>query len=65
MKLNFGGKKCLIEQEKTAHGIKISKDRLTLLCGNASGDFMTKPLLVHRSLNPRALKGANKNISSV
>ncbi|XP_017891414.1 tigger transposable element-derived protein 1-like [Ceratina calcarata] len=50
------------KKEKTAPGFKVSKDRLTLLlCSNASGDFMTKPLLVYRSLNPRALKGVNKN----
>nr|XP_012147629.1 PREDICTED: tigger transposable element-derived protein 1-like [Megachile rotundata] len=50
------------KKEKTAPGFKVSKDRLTLLlCSNASGDFMTKPLLVYRSLNPRALKGVNKS----
>lgn len=38
------------------------EDRLTLLlCCNASGEFMAKPLLVYRSLNPRALKNVNKN----
>lgn len=50
------------KQEKHAPGFKVSKDRVTLLlCSNASGDFMTKPLLVHRALNPRALKGVNKS----
>ncbi|GLV46516.1 hypothetical protein CBL_20845 [Carabus blaptoides fortunei] len=50
------------KQEKCAPGFKASKDRITLLlCSNASGDFITKPLLVHKSLNPRALKGVNKN----
>ena len=36
------------------------KDRLTLLmCGNASGDFKVKPLLVYRSDNPPVLKQNN------
>ncbi|GFY32161.1 tigger transposable element-derived protein 1 [Trichonephila clavipes] len=42
---------------KTASGFKAAKDRVTLLlCSNASGDRMLKPLLVNRSLKPRALK---------
>nr|XP_031850389.1 tigger transposable element-derived protein 1-like [Nomia melanderi] len=50
------------KKEKTASGFKVSEDRITLLlCSNASGDFMTKPLLVYRSLNPCALRGINKN----
>ena len=50
------------KNEKTAPGFKVSKDRVTLLlCSNASGDYMTKPMLIYRSLNPRALKGINKN----
>ena len=50
------------KQEKIEPGFKVSKDRIKLLLSsNTSGDFMTKPLLVHRSLNPRALKGINKN----
>ncbi|GFS95938.1 tigger transposable element-derived protein 1 [Trichonephila clavipes] len=44
--------------EKTASGHKASKDRVTLLlCSNASGDRMLKPLLINKSLRPRALKG--------
>ena len=47
--------------ERSAPGFKVSKDRITLLlCANASGDCMVKPMLVYRSLNPRALKGKNK-----
>lgn len=67
MKPGFGGKKMLnrtfiSKNEKTAPGFKVSKDRVTLLlCSNASGDYMAKPMLIYRSLNPRALKGINKN----
>ncbi|UYV84931.1 hypothetical protein LAZ67_X004047 [Cordylochernes scorpioides] len=48
--------------EKNASGFKAAKDRVTLLlCSNASGDRMLKPLLVNRSLKPRALKGKDLN----
>ena len=51
----------IAKSEKTARGFKAAKDRITLLfCSNASGDFMTKPLFIHRSLNPRALKSLYK-----
>ncbi|GFW61383.1 tigger transposable element-derived protein 1 [Trichonephila clavipes] len=44
--------------KKTAIRHKASKDRVTLLlCSNASGDRMLKPLLINKSLRPRALKG--------
>ncbi|GFX55915.1 tigger transposable element-derived protein 1 [Trichonephila clavipes] len=50
------------KSEKTASGFKAAKDRVTLLlCSNASGDRMLKPLLVNRSLKPRALKGKDLN----
>lgn len=50
------------KSEKKAPGFKAAKDRLTLLfCGNKSGDLCTKPLLIYRSLNPRALKNVDKN----
>ncbi|XP_067131436.1 tigger transposable element-derived protein 1-like [Centruroides vittatus] len=50
------------KNEKTAPGFKVSKDRITLLlCCNASGDFITKPMLIHRALNPRSMKQCNKN----
>ncbi|GFX21861.1 tigger transposable element-derived protein 1 [Trichonephila clavipes] len=60
-------KKCqpvltLQSPKKTASGFKAAKDRVTLLlCSNASGDRMLKPLLVNRSLKPRALKGKDLN----
>ncbi|GFX10275.1 tigger transposable element-derived protein 1 [Trichonephila clavipes] len=47
----------IAKDEKTASGHKASKDRVTLLlCSNASGDRMLKPLLINKSLRPRALK---------
>ncbi|GFU04185.1 tigger transposable element-derived protein 1 [Trichonephila clavipes] len=63
MKQDFIGKKLpnrtyIAKDEKTASGYKASKDRITLLlCSNASGDRMLKPLLINKSLRPRALKG--------
>ncbi|GFX85147.1 tigger transposable element-derived protein 1 [Trichonephila clavipes] len=48
----------ITNDEKTASGHKASKDRVTLLlCSNASGDRMLKPLLINKSLRPRTLKG--------
>ena len=54
------------ENEKTADGFKVSKDQVTLvLCSSASGDCMTKPMLIYRSINPRALKGIIENVLPV
>ncbi|GFS78452.1 tigger transposable element-derived protein 1 [Trichonephila clavipes] len=51
----------IAKEEKTASGHKASKDRVTLLlCSNASGDRMLKPLLINKSLRPHALKGRFK-----
>lgn len=46
------------KSQKTAGGFKAAKDRVTLLlCSNTSGDKMLKPLLINKSLMPRALRG--------
>ena len=50
----------IAKTQKTCGGFKVSKDRLTLLlCSNASGDRVLKPLLINRALIPRAMKGKN------
>uniref|UniRef100_A0A8C4QHC6 HTH CENPB-type domain-containing protein n=1 Tax=Eptatretus burgeri TaxID=7764 RepID=A0A8C4QHC6_EPTBU len=55
-------RKFLSKEERLPPGFKAARDRLTLLlCANASGDFMVKPMLLYRALNPRVLKGKNKN----
>ncbi|XP_014788567.1 tigger transposable element-derived protein 1-like [Octopus bimaculoides] len=49
-------------EEKSAPGFKVSKDRLTLLVGgNAAGNMKLKPLLVYHSENPKAFKGYAKS----
>ncbi|GFS49758.1 tigger transposable element-derived protein 1 [Trichonephila clavipes] len=56
----------IAKDEKTASGHKESKDRVTLLlCSNASGDRMLKPLLINKSLRPLALKGKDLKQLSV
>ncbi|GFX81061.1 tigger transposable element-derived protein 1 [Trichonephila clavipes] len=48
----------IAKDEKAASGHKVSKDRVTLLLySNASENRMLKPLLINKSLRPRALKG--------
>lgn len=50
----------ITQEEKALPGHKPMKDKLTLLlCGNASGDFKIKPLLVYHSENPRVFKKNN------
>ncbi|GFS66829.1 tigger transposable element-derived protein 1 [Trichonephila clavipes] len=54
----------ITKDEKTASGHKESKDQVTLLlCSNASGDWMLKPLLINKSLRPRALKDEIINLA--
>nr|XP_060616419.1 tigger transposable element-derived protein 1-like isoform X2 [Anolis sagrei ordinatus] len=51
----------ILKEENSPPGYQASKDRLTLLLGsNASGDLKLKPLVVHHSLNPRALHNVTK-----
>ncbi|XP_058445079.1 tigger transposable element-derived protein 1-like [Malaya genurostris] len=48
----------LAAAERQAPGFKAAKDRVTLLfCSNASGDKILKPLLLHRAMRPRSMKG--------
>ncbi|XP_054726261.1 tigger transposable element-derived protein 1-like [Anastrepha obliqua] len=50
------------KSQKTAGGLKVAEDRVTLLfCSNASGERMLKPLLVNRALRPRSMKSVDFN----
>lgn len=49
-------KRTYIPQEKSLPGHKTVKDRLMLLCGNASGDFKLRPLLAYHSENTQVFK---------
>ena len=54
------GRTFITKSEKTASGFKAAKDRITfLLCSNASGARMLKPLIINKALHPHALKGIN------
>ncbi|XP_056636786.1 jerky protein homolog-like [Diorhabda sublineata] len=47
-------------QEKSAHGRKISKERVTFLaCCNADGSHKLKMLMIGKAINPRAFKNAD------
>ena len=50
----------ITKEQKSLPGHKPMKDRLTLvLCGDASGDFKVKPVLVYHSNNSRVFKRNN------
>jgi hypothetical protein len=50
------------QEEKSAPGLKASKDRFMLLLGgNAEGDYKLKPVMVYHSANPHVLKGCVKH----
>uniref|UniRef100_UPI00358FC47C tigger transposable element-derived protein 1-like n=1 Tax=Myxine glutinosa TaxID=7769 RepID=UPI00358FC47C len=49
------------KREETASRFKAAKDWVSLLlCTNTKGYLMLKPMMLYRSLNPRALKGKKK-----
>ena len=49
------------KEAKAMPGFKAFKDRVTLLLGGNVAGYKLKPLLIHRSLTPRALKNVNKH----
>ncbi|XP_006875041.1 PREDICTED: tigger transposable element-derived protein 1-like [Chrysochloris asiatica] len=56
----------IAKDEKMTRGFKPGKDKLkVLLCSNASGDFLMKPMLLHRFRNPCPLKKNCQRHSSV
>lgn len=61
------GRKTYVSKEiKKLPGYKINKDRVTIMvAGCATGDYKCKPMMIHRSQNPRALKGKNKAVLPV
>lgn len=51
----------LSQEEDNMPGSKFSNDKLNLLlCANASGNCMVKPMVVYRTLNPAALRRKNR-----
>lgn len=52
----------LAKSQRIVEGFRAAKDRVTiLLCSNASGDRVLKPLVVNQSLRPRAMKYLDLN----
>ncbi len=51
----------VIQKENVASGFKINKEWITvMLCSNASGDKVTKPLVIHHSKSQRSFKNFNE-----
>jgi hypothetical protein len=50
----------IFEEEKKAHGIRVSKDCLASLLDGNVGDTKLKPLLVYHLQNSQPLKEWNK-----
>jgi hypothetical protein len=71
MKLISSGKKMpqrtyVAKTEKWAQGFKAAKDRVTLhFTCNASGHLFNKPMFIHWSQNPRAMKNVDKTLLPV
>lgn len=54
------------ENERSAPGFKIKKDRITVLCcANASGEHKLKLAVIGKSRNPRAFKNVNTTLLPV
>lgn len=52
----------IAKSQKSVGGYKTAKDPLTiLLCSNGSGVHILKPLVVNKSLSPRAMKRMDFN----
>uniref|UniRef100_A0A8C4NEI8 HTH CENPB-type domain-containing protein n=1 Tax=Eptatretus burgeri TaxID=7764 RepID=A0A8C4NEI8_EPTBU len=49
------------KKAKSLPGLKVLKDRLTLLLGGHIAGFKRKPFLIYHSENPRAFKNVNKH----
>jgi len=53
------------KEEKSMPGFKAFKDRITVLSGGNIAGYKFKPIVIHRSKNPRAFKGVNINMLPV
>ncbi|XP_067143077.1 tigger transposable element-derived protein 1-like [Centruroides vittatus] len=51
----------IVKNETSASSFKASKDRIALvLCSNAVGEYVTKPMLINRTLNACVMKNVEK-----